>query len=156
MQVDIRPLAAEDYADLGRIFFCAVHEGTKSAYCLAQRLAWGGETIDLPLWKARAAELTGFVAQTGGEPVGFISMDRAGYVGFAYVLPSAAGKGVGTALLSAAEAWARGQGAASLTTEASLIARPFFLRGGWVVVEEEEVERKGVTLTRFRMRKEMV
>jgi putative acetyltransferase len=65
-------------------------------------------------------------------------------------------KGVGRALLNAAERWARDIGAARLTTEASLIAHPFFMKSGWLVVEEEHVERKGVILTRYKMQKELV
>jgi putative acetyltransferase len=155
-QVCIRPLAPDDYSAVGRIFFCAVHEGTRAAYDYEQRLAWGGETVDLDLWKERLEEMNGFVAETDGEPVGVISVDQAGYVFLAYVLPSAMRKGVGRALLNAAERWARDIGAARLTTEASLIAHPFFMKSGWLVVEEEHVERKGVILTRYKMQKELV
>ncbi len=155
MHVDIRPLAADDYRAVGRIFFCAVHEGARSAYNHVQRLAWGGETIDLERWKARVAALSGFVAEVDGEPVGVITIDLTGYVELAYVLPSATKRGVGTALLSSVERWAKDNGATRLTTEASLIARPFFLKNGWLVLEEERVERKGVLLTRFKMQKDL-
>ena len=78
--VNIRPLIAEDYRAVGRIYFCAIHEGTGSAYSYQQRLAWGGETIDLDRWKTRVQALTGFVAEDSGEPVGFITIDLSGYV----------------------------------------------------------------------------
>jgi putative acetyltransferase len=156
MHVDIRPLVADDYRAVGRIFFCAVHEGTRSAYTYVQRLAWGGETIDLDRWKARVKTLSGFVAEADSEPVGVITIDQTGYVALAYVLPSATQQGVGTALLSAAERWAKDKGATRLATEASLIARPFFLKNGWLVLEEEHVERNNVILTRFKMHKDLV
>lgn len=155
MQPHIRPLAADDYRAVGRIFFCAVHEGTRRAYSYVERLAWAGDTIDLDRWKARVEAFSGFVAEIDSEPVGVMTIDLTGYVELAYVLPSATKQGVGTALLSAAERWAKGRGATRLTTEASLIARPFFLKNGWLVLEEERVERKGVFLTRFRMHKDL-
>jgi len=151
----IRPLAADDYRAVGRIFFCAVHEGTRSAYTYVQRLAWGGETIDLDRWKARVEASSGFIAEVDGEPVGVLTIDLTGYVELAYVLPTATKRGVGTALLGSAERWAQDKGATRLTTEASLIARPFFLKNGWLVMEEERVERKGVLLTRFKMQKDL-
>lgn len=154
-QIHIRPLAPEDYAAVGRIFFCAVHEGTRAAYSYQQRLAWGGDAIDLDRWKARVEALGGFVAETDGEPIGFITIDRTGYVDLAFVLPSASGRGVGRTLLNAAEDWAKDNGATQLTTEASLVAHPFFLKRGWVVVEEEHVERKGVVLNRYKMQKDL-
>lgn len=155
MHVDIRPLTTDDYRAVGRIFFCAVHEGTRSAYNYVQRLAWGGETIDLDRWKARVDAFSGFVAEIDSETVGVITIDLTGYVELAYVLPSATKRGVGTALLSSAELWAKDNGATRLTTEASLIARPFFLKNGWLVIEEEHVDRKGVILTRYKMEKDL-
>jgi putative acetyltransferase len=152
---DIRPLVPEDYAAVGRIFFCAVHEGTRGAYSYEERLAWGGETIDLDRWKTRVETLNGFIAETAREPVGCMTIDPTGYVELAYVLPSATGRGVGRALLNAAERWAKDKGATRLTTEASLVARPFFLNCGWSVVDEERVVRKGVMLRRFRMQKDL-
>lgn len=156
IQIHIRPLAPDDYSSVGRIFFCAVHEGARSAYSYPQRLAWGGETIDLDRWKERVATLSGFVAEAEGEPIGFITIDRVGYVDLAFVLPSATGRGVGRTLLNAAEQWAIDRGATCLTTEASLVAQPFFLKHGWIVVEEEQVERKGIVLKRCRMQKALV
>ena len=155
-QIHIRPLAPDDYSSVGRIFFCAVHEGTRTVYSYQQRLAWGGEAIDLDRWKARVANLSGFVAEADGEPIGFITIDHTGYVDLVFVLPSASGIGVGRTLLNAAEQWAINKGATDLTTEASLFAHPFFLKRGWFVVEEEHVERKGIVLKRYRMQKALV
>ncbi|MEH7829583.1 GNAT family N-acetyltransferase [Gemmobacter denitrificans] len=155
-RIDIRPLAADDYPAVGRIFFCAIHEGTRAAYDAAQRLAWAGETIDLDRWKARVAALTGFVAECKGEPVGFITIDRSGYVDLAFVLPSTGRSGIGGRLLGAAADWANAHGARQMTTEASLVARPFFEKHGWHVVEEETVLRMGVALRRFRMRRDLI
>lgn len=149
----IRPLMPEDYPHAGRIYFCAVHEGARDVYSLEQRIAWGGETIDLDRWRGRIARLEGFVAEVAGEPVGFMTIDRTGHVDLAFVLPSQARRGVGAALLRAVEARARDWGAKVLTTEASRASQPFFARHGWEVVEAQAVMRNGVTLERCAMRK---
>ena len=153
MTPHIRPLSAEDFPDVGRIFFCAIHEGTRHVYTLAQRRAWAGDTVNLAGWKDRVKDLSGFVAEEHGEAVGFLTIDQTGYVDLAFVLPSAAGRGIGGALLIAAEDWAARNGAECLTTAASLAARPFFEEHGWSVVKEEEVLRQGVALRRFQMHK---
>ena len=155
MKISIRPLSGDDYAAAARIFFCAVHEGTRSAYTYPQRLVWGGQAIDLDHWRARISKVTGFVADHADEPVGFMTIDRSGYVDLAFVMPSAMGQGVGKALLAAVEGWAKENGARQLSTAASLVARPFFLNCGWQVLEEEQVQREGITLNRFRMGKEI-
>ena len=152
-QAQIRPLSPEDYPAVGRISFCAVHEGARSAYSYEQRLAWGGETIDLDRWKKRVETLTGFVAERDNEPIGFITIDHTGYIDLAFVLLSETRRGVGRALLNAAERWASANGATRFTTEASLIARPFFEKNGWSVLEDESVSRHGVILNRFKMQK---
>ncbi len=151
--MEIRPLTARDYPHAGRIFFCAVHEGARNVYSPAQRLAWGGATIDLDRWRERIAPMQGFVAEDAGEPVGFMTIDADGHIDLAFVLPSQAQRGVGAKLLGAVEDWARMQGVARLTTFASLAARPFFARHGWVVVERQQVARGGAVLERYSMEK---
>ena len=74
-----------------------------------------------------------------------------GYLDFAYVAPDAMGQGVAKALYDAILAVAEKAGLARLTSEASHLARRFFERQGWRVVEEQSVARNGVTLTNFRM-----
>src|SRR5690606_35721873 len=76
----IRPLLPEDFPHAGRIFFCAVHEGTRNVYSPEQRLAWGGATIDLGRWRERIRGIAGFVAEVAGEPVGFMTLDGDGHV----------------------------------------------------------------------------
>jgi putative acetyltransferase len=151
----IRDLDQADACHLARIFFCAVHEGTRHHYTYAQRLAWAGATIDLDAWRDRVAGLTGFLAERDGEPIGFMTIDAGGYVDLAFVLPSVAGTGVGWRLHEAVEARARTLGAQEMTTQASKAARPFFERQGWSLVAEQTVERGGVALTNYRMRKSL-
>ncbi|MEO1910155.1 MAG: hypothetical protein ABGX10_07005 [Paracoccus sp. (in: a-proteobacteria)] len=89
MIVETRHISPEDYVDVGRIFFCAVHEGSNHVYSLAQRTVWGGLTIDLSRWKERLTTPANFVAEVEGEPVGFVTEDPTGYIDLAFVLPSA-------------------------------------------------------------------
>ena len=153
MTIHLRPLVADDYADVARIFFRAVHDGTVGLYTPDQRRAWAGERLEPDGWKARVAGLTGVMAVAEDGPAGFLTIDATGHVDLAFVLPTHARKGIGTLLLRAAETWAADHGATRLRTEASLAARPFFEKNGWQVVEREEILRRGVTLSRFRMDK---
>ena len=42
---------------------------------------------------------------------------------------------------------------AEFTTHASLTAKPFFEKRGYQVVQEQQVERKGILLTNYVMKK---
>jgi putative acetyltransferase len=149
----LRPLTSDDRVHVARIFFCAVHEGARDHYTFEQRLAWGGEAVDPEAWRDRLEEAMGFMAERDGEPVGFMTVDETGLVDLAFVLPSMAGQGIGTRLYRAVEDQARALGVQVLTTEASKVSKPFFERQGWEIVTEQSVEREGVSLSNYKMRK---
>ena len=50
---------------------------------------------------------------------------------------------------------ARSRGVACLSTQASLLAEPFFARHGWEVVRRQEVEMGGVVLENAWMEKRL-
>ena len=132
-----------------------MQKGTRLHYSLAQRLAWGRDSVSPDALRERLEGLVSFVAELDEKPVGFMTIDATGYIDLAFVLPSAVGKSVGWKLYEAVETRARELGAVMLTTEASKVARPFFERQGWIVVEKQTVYRQGVDLVNYKMRKAM-
>lgn len=64
-------------------------------------------------------------------------------------------RGVASALYVQAERELVAHGTRHLFTEASLLARPFFERQGFRVVEDQEVSRGDVSLRRFLMCKDI-
>ena len=72
-----------------------------------------------------------------------------GYLDRLYVHKDYQGQGIASALCDALEQAVSGP----YETHASLTARPFFAQRGYQVVKEQQVERKGVLLTNFVMRK---
>ena len=152
----IRPYRAADASGTLAVFLLAVRETAAAHYDAQQVAVWAPDDIDLAEWaRARAAVAT-LVAEIDGKIVGFTDLDRAGHVDMLFVLPSFGRRGVASALLETVLADARQAGLAALTVEASLTARAFFERNGFVVVVLQQVERKGVRLTNFRMRLELV
>jgi len=154
IEVTVRPLEESDIAVTAEIFFRAVHLGAAEAYDDKQRSAWAPAIPDIGVWAARLKPQTVFVATAGcssDRPIGFVSVNGTGLVDLAFVDPDWSRCGVGGLLHAAMLQWARARGMASLTTEASLIARPFFERHGWTVDKQQTVHREGVALTNFRM-----
>ncbi len=151
--IQIRPYRDSDAEEAARIFFDAVHEGTKAFYSPAQRRAWAGEAPEPDDWRRRLGFMTTFVAEMAGAVVGFMTIDRDGLIDLAFVAPTAVGRGIGWRLYQTVEDEARRLGVTRLHSEASLKARPFFERQGFRVVQQQSVKREGIALTNFKMEK---
>ena len=79
--------------------------------------------------------------QTGWRATGlFVHKDRQG-------------RGIASALLAELEAEAGKAGFDLLTTQASRIAKPFFLSRGFVLLAAQRVECRGLRIENFRMEK---
>jgi putative acetyltransferase len=73
-----------------------------------------------------------------------------------YLRGDADGRGVGRRLYEAVEGEARGSGVGRIFTEASITARQFFERNGFLVVREQRISCRGVEMTNFAMEKQLV
>ncbi|MCK0149092.1 GNAT family N-acetyltransferase [Marivita sp. S6314] len=143
-----------DYDCLGQIMFRAIREGP-SPYTDAQRRAWMPRVNAGPGWAARLAQHHVVLSAEGPDIVGFMTVDPAGYIDLAYILPDARGQGRFAQLLDAVTEHARARTCAGLCTHASLMAQPAFARHGFRVVRQETVIRSGETLRRAEMYKSL-
>lgn len=151
MSVSVRPYAAADRAACARVFFRAVREGTASDYDAAQRAAWAPSPEPDG---ASADKLLGQwcrVAERDGEIVGFMSLDRTGYLDMAFVLPEEMGRGTAAQLYHDLLAPARAAGLGRLTVRASHLARRFFARQGWRLDASEAFAFNGQVYDVFHM-----
>lgn len=151
MSLTLRRAVDADAAPLAKIFHRAVQIGAAGAYTAEQRNAWSPEPPKADVWLQRLQGLTTLVAEQDGVIAGFMSLRDDGYLDLAFVDPKFARQGIGQALLEAVADEAQKLGLTRMRTEASLVARAFFERSGWVVLQEQKVERRGVELTNFRM-----
>lgn len=150
----VRSFAPSDAKALGEVFHRAVHEGASVRYTPEECAAWSPAPPSSRMWQDRLAGAETVVAETPAGPVGFMSLDLSrGYLDLAFVLPEAMGRGVAAALYAVLEGRARAAGLMRLTTEASLLAEPFFARQGWQLVARQQVERHGVLLRNALMEK---
>lgn len=155
MPLQLRPYEAADLEALVETFTDSVHALARPFYDDAQRAAWAPEQADLEEWRARLGTTKVLLAEEDGKLAGFIGYSSDGYVALLYTASHAARRGVATQLYANVEAEWRAAGVVRAYSEVSLAARPFFERHGFTVVEEERVERRGRTFTRFRMSKEL-
>lgn len=149
----VRPYRDADLEALVRVYTRAVHVLGAACYDAAQRNAWAPRVPDLGEWRRRLAALTTVVGEAEGGLAGFLSYRDDGHIALLYVSPAHARRGVASVLYRHAESALAAAGLGELSTEASLVARPFFAGRGFRVVEEQSVLRAGVALRRYAMRK---
>jgi putative acetyltransferase len=151
--VSIRPYQPSDLDAVITIFERAVREVASKHYSPAQIDAWA-HTERKEWRKARLSRPT-WIAEMGGEPVGFSDLEVDGHLDMMFVHPAFQGQGIASALLNTVEIAARKQFLAMIYTEASLSARPFFERRGFTVITQQAVKLRGQKLTNFQMRKSL-
>lgn len=89
------------------------------------------------------------------EIVGFSSITPQGYLHSMFVHKDFQGEGIATMLLDEIERYAVIAGIRRITSEVSLTARPFFLKRGYFVMEEQKRKANQLCLTNFWMAKEL-
>jgi len=141
-------------SDLEAVVSCfgqSVREIGAGYYAREQISAWAPDNPDMDAWANRLRAGGVFVADEGGEVVGFVRVEDNGFVDLLYVHSEYARRGVGRALLEVASSWAVARGARKLESEVSIAARPLFEAMGFCVEKEQFVERGGVGFRNLRM-----
>ena len=147
----IRAYAAVDLDRLIALFRNSVRVGARRDYTPAQLTAWAPDEIDRAHWMLRLAASSTWVAVEGERVAGFISLAPEGHIDMLYVDAQQQRRGIASALLRCVEGSASAQGLASLSTEASITARPFFEHHGFREITVQTVSRGGQELRNFRM-----
>lgn len=146
----IRPYQDADADSTIEIFLRAIREVACRDYMPAQIDAWA-RVEDRQEWAVRRASRPTWIVQLCGAPIGFSDLEPDGHLDMMFVHPDHQGIGAASLLLAKVEAEARRLALEQITTEASLTARPFFERRGFVVAAPQTVEKRGQPLANFRM-----
>jgi putative acetyltransferase len=153
--MNLRRYRDDDLEAVAQLYTESIHTHAVPHYDAAQREAWAPRPPDLDFWRQRMATLQMLLAEDDGRLCGMLGYEDDGHIDLLFTAPGFARRGVASTLYQAAESALVTQGVNELFTEASLVARPFFLRQGFHVVEEQRVERRGAILPRFAMRKRL-
>ena len=149
----IRDYERGDAGPICRLFYETVRTVNLGDYSPEQVRAWAPDLPEAAAWHGRMSGRHTLVADEGGEVVGFAELEEDGHLDMLYCRADAVGRGVGSLLYAAVEERARGLGVGRIFTEASITARPFFVRRGFRVLRRNTVLREGIELTNFSMEK---
>ena len=142
----LRRYRTSDCKRMAKLFYETVHSVNAADYT--------EENVDLAAWDKSFLEHFTIVAEEPGDDgkkiVGFGDIDSTGYLDRLYVQKDYQRRGIASAICDELE---NAVDAARITTHASITARPFFLKRGYRVVREQQVERGGILLTNYVMEK---
>ena len=155
MEVTIRPYERRDAADVADVFYRSVREVALSDYTAEQVKAWIPGRWDAEREHRRSGDgrLVLVAVEESGRVVAFIDLEPDGHIDRLFAAPEAAGRGVASRLYDAIETAARARGIERLFTEASELARRFFERKGFTVLERQDKILRGVPIHNYRMAK---
>ena len=146
----IREYKPADCEQLAELFYNTVHSINAKDYAEEQLNVWATGRVDLREWNLSFLKHKTIVAIENDEIVGFGDIDDSGYLDRLYVHKDYQRKGVASAICNELEGFVKGK---SITTHASITAKPFFQQRGYRVVKEQEVIRQGIALTNYVMEK---
>ena len=148
--MELRKYQSSDCREVTELFFNTVHFINAKDYTKEQLDVWATGQADLEKWDQSLQGHYSVVAVENDVIVGFGDIDSTGYLDRLYVHANYQGRGIATAICDQLEQAVPG----SITTHASITAKPFFEKRGYKVIKEQKVERQGIFLTNFVMAKE--
>ena len=138
-----------DCKEITELFYDTVHTVNSKDYTKEQLFAWATGNVDMEQWNRSLQEHFSLIAVEDKIIVGFGDIDSTGYLDRLYVHKDYQGQGVATAICDKLEQTVQGK----IVTHASITAKPFFEKRGYIVVIEQQVERQGIFLTNYIMEK---
>lgn len=146
----IREYKTSDCSELAEFFYNTVYTINARDYLKEQLDVWATGQINFETWNESLQEHDTVVAVDNEIIVGFGDIDRTGYLDRLFVHRDYQRKGVATAICNKLE---KAVAVDIITTHASITARPFFEKRGYRVMKEQQVVRKGISLTNYLMEK---
>ena len=145
----LRKYQASDCEKIVELFYHTVHTVNAKDYTKEQLNVWATGQIDLEMWNQSFQEHFTIVAVDNNLIVGFGDIDKTGYLDRLYIQSDYQRQGIAAAICDQLEQAVPG----TIVTHASITARPFFEKRGYIIVKKQEVERQGIFLTNYVMEK---
>ncbi|RAP24888.1 hypothetical protein C2W64_02455 [Brevibacillus laterosporus] len=155
----IRKFKESDTEQLVSLFYETVHTSNAQDYSQEQLDAWAPEderVSKVISWQESLRHNSTYVAEIRNTLVGFCDMTAQGHLDRLYIHKDFQRQGIASALLGFIERKARERALVTITTEASITAKPFFEHHGYQTVQAQAVTRRGILLVNYQMNKEIM
>ena len=153
--MEVRLFQPEDTEQIAQLFYDTVRNINIRDYTVAQIIAWSPTNFDWRNWlKVCTARFT-YVATEGEEIVGFGELEANGHIDCFYIHYQYQRRGVGSRIYKTIETKAKELSLIRLYVEASITAKPFFIRQGFEIISPQQVFCRGEILTNYLMEKKL-
>lgn len=151
--MSIRRYESKDCNDIINLFYNTVHTINAKDYTKDELDAWAPKDLDLSLWDKSFLNNYTIVFILDNTIVGFGDINEDGYLDRLYVHKDYQRRGIAKEIVNNLECYVEELGVNTITTEASITAKPFFEKMGYKIIKEQQVERRGQYLTNYIMQK---
>lgn len=151
--MELRMYRKEDLEEVVQLFYETIRNVNRKDYSKEQVEVWSNRCDHLKENGAFFKRLYTIVATEGKQIIGYGNIDKTGYLDHLYVHKDFQSQGVATAICDELERYAKEMQAAKICVHASVTAKPFFVKRGYTVEQEQQVELDGVKLTNYKMEK---
>ncbi|RXJ82518.1 GNAT family N-acetyltransferase [Arcobacter sp. F2176] len=135
-----------------KLFVNTIHKTCNKDYTKEQLNAWANPNIDYKSWEERLNKTKPYLAILDKKLVGFAEFYE-DYIDCFYVHYKYQGCGVGKMLLNHIFKVAEEKKQTLLKVDASITAKPFFEKFGFIEVKKNKVKRNNIELINFSMQK---
>ncbi|MFC7292035.1 GNAT family N-acetyltransferase [Hirschia litorea] len=154
--IEILPSENADLDSVGQLIFDSIHGLAHTHYSKEQLQAWAPEPYAGDAAKMRFAGQILFTASDDSGLAAIMSLTSNAHLDFAYTHPRCSGKGAASQTYSTLETYALAHDVQAITSDVSLVARPFFEKRGFKILAQNLPVKNGVGLTNFSARKDLI
>lgn len=155
----LRKYKSDDCLNLLKLFYDTVRTVNKKDYNNKQLSVWAPDNYieeKYDIWQKSLSENFTIIAEINGEIAGFGDIEKTGYLNRLFIHKDYQHMGIASAIVKELEEYAEKICICTIITEASITAKPFFKKLGYTLIKEQHIERKGIFLTNYVMKKNIL
>lgn len=155
MTILTRQATSNDLEKILQLFRETIETVNAKDYSPEQITVWKNGASKKERWLKKISEQYFLLAEIDKEIVGFGSITQDGYLDFMYVSKNHQRIGVAQKIYSGLERFASEHQLDQIISDVSITAAPFFEKQGFGVLQEQEVNFDGITLSNYKMNKQL-
>ncbi len=149
----IRKLLDDEYSEVIKLIYDSVHTVCKDDYSKKELDAWAPPSFDFIKFQKALNGCVNLVALKRNLIVGFISMEKSGYINRLYTHKDFLRQGIASSLMKKAEEWAVNHNVYELSLDSSRTAKGFYIKMGFSENGVSVTSHRGVIFRNAVMKK---